>query len=455
MVDACEHEQSALLRAYVLSRQAELSELAGAADSAAGPLSISPFVPCAPSRIPYILQAARISAADIVCDLGCGDGAILVEAARRCGCRCLGLDIDAPCLEAARRKAEEAGVAHLCHWARCDLLALPGGALGRGLRELFGGEDVEEPTVAIAFLTAGGLTKLSPWLHGEWRSSAKGLRLVTCVESLDTVVDLLDPAALFTDGNELGWTVCKDSEKWGVFVVPPTGTSLERWREEGGAGWPLQLTRAESEATSPVVLKGLLTDDEVELVDRLGRGLLAEGGAGGDAEALSLFNLPDDAAGFHGAAEDALHSLPQHRVLHLHAAAALWQDGSELPRVERKLVAAAHDHDCWGLLGQRQVGVRSLEYHAYQDGGSVTDPEHRDDGSLVTLSVLLSRRSDFAGGTFATWQGDELVEHSLDRGDGILFVSEKRHNVTRVSGDRRALILELWEGPRNSKNRHS
>jgi hypothetical protein len=35
---------------------------------------------------------------DVLWDLGCGDGVVLIEAAKRCGCRCVGLDIDQPWL---------------------------------------------------------------------------------------------------------------------------------------------------------------------------------------------------------------------------------------------------------------------------------------------------------------------------------------------------------------------
>merc|ERR1719181_1861029 len=101
MVDACEKEQTSLLKEYVLGRREELECFADSEVSAAGPLSISPFVPCAPSRIPYIMQAARLTKEDVVYDLGCGDGVVLHEAAARCGCRCVGLDIDQPCVELA------------------------------------------------------------------------------------------------------------------------------------------------------------------------------------------------------------------------------------------------------------------------------------------------------------------------------------------------------------------
>jgi hypothetical protein len=42
-----------------------------------------------------------------------------------------------------------------------------------------------------------------------------------------------------------------------------------------------------------------------------------------------------------------------------------------------------------------------------------------------------------------------------DRGDGALFVSEKRHRVSRVeSGCRRDLVLEIWDGPVTRFDRH-
>ena len=42
--------------------------------------------------------------------------------------------------------------------------------------------------------------------------------------------------------------------------------------------------------------------------------------------------------------------------------------------------------------------MRSAELHYYAAGGSVADPSHRDQGSLLTLSVLLSEPSEYEGG---------------------------------------------------------
>ncbi|CAE7457432.1 Nefh [Symbiodinium natans] len=454
MVDACEDEQTALLRKYVLSRKGELEQFADAEDSAFGPHSVSPFVPCAPGRIPYVLQAARLGPEDVLWDLGCGDGVVLIEAARRCGCRCVGLDIDGPCIATARQRAREANVEERCKWLRCDMLQLPQGTLSAHCHENEELRDLPAATCALVFLTAHGLVRLSKWLHEEWREgSSRQLRLVTCVESLDSAVDFNEPDALFANANELEWPVCRDLERWGVFVVPPFGQDVSTWSESLP---PLQLTRAEAEATQAAALSNVLTEEQVDLLDALGSKLLESEDETTDS--IDLFAHSE--VSFHKAAEAALHRLGQHRVLYLHSDEATAQLSSDertfLQTLEETVSARIRSEDAsrWGLLGRRAVALRSMEYHAYGDGGSVMDPEHRDDGSLLTVSILLSRKDNFEGGIFSTFVGSQRVELAMGTGDGVLFVSEKRHNVSPVIGDRRTLVLEFWEGMRNHHGRH-
>jgi 2-polyprenyl-3-methyl-5-hydroxy-6-metoxy-1,4-benzoquinol methylase len=97
-LDLCEAEQSELARRYVLTSELYVDE----PWSHAGPRSVSPFAPCAASRLPHVFAAARLSASSVLWDLGCGDGRILHEAAARYGCRCVGVEIDAPASSGAR-----------------------------------------------------------------------------------------------------------------------------------------------------------------------------------------------------------------------------------------------------------------------------------------------------------------------------------------------------------------
>ena len=113
-LDLCEAEQSALAREYVLKSELYVDE----PWSHAGPRSVSPFSPCAASRMPHIFAAARLSRDSVLWDLGCGDGRVLHEAAARYGCRCVGVEIDAPCLDRCRARADAMGpdVASVCTW---------------------------------------------------------------------------------------------------------------------------------------------------------------------------------------------------------------------------------------------------------------------------------------------------------------------------------------------------
>eukprot|EP00933_Yihiella_yeosuensis_P051046 TRINITY_DN48884_c0_g1_i1.p1 TRINITY_DN48884_c0_g1~~TRINITY_DN48884_c0_g1_i1.p1 ORF type:complete len:479 (+),score=97.87 TRINITY_DN48884_c0_g1_i1:59-1495(+) len=478
MVDACENEQSRLLKQYVLTRKDELSKYENAEDSAAGPNSIAPYVPCASSRIPYILQAARIGPDDVLWDLGCGDGIVLLAAAERYGCRVVGLDIDAPCVEMCRSRSQSMGLADRCQWLRCDMLKLPFNTLAGSSaapriseeqslsdKELLSELDKLWPaTAALVFLTGHGLVRIAPWLHEEWKQGpSRGLRLVTCVESLDTAVDFQDEGALFADANVLNWPVCRDHDIWGVFVVPPFGKDISEWSRSGCP--PLQPSIAEAEATRPAIVQKLLDESQVAEMDVIGRSHLCseDEAAGGYADEPSLFDLPVDEDGsFHAAAEAALHkTVLEHRVVYLHSETVRKKFSKEqvefLDRLEKHLIEVMEREDSgrWGLLRSRSYQVRSFEYHAYCDGGSVYDPEHRDQGSLLTVSVLLSPLDDFKGGVFSTFSGSDRIEHMLDRGDGIVFVSEKRHNVSTVAGDRRVIVMELWDGPRNKQNRHA
>ncbi len=57
-----------------------------------------------------ILAVARPTADDLVLDIGCGDGRVLVEAARRFGCRARGIEIDPGLAAAARARVADAGL---------------------------------------------------------------------------------------------------------------------------------------------------------------------------------------------------------------------------------------------------------------------------------------------------------------------------------------------------------
>ena len=74
----------------------------------ARPLDV-PYEPSAPAVVEAMLQLADVKPGDVVYDLGCGDGRIVIAAAKR-GARGVGVDIDPARIREARANARAAGV---------------------------------------------------------------------------------------------------------------------------------------------------------------------------------------------------------------------------------------------------------------------------------------------------------------------------------------------------------
>jgi SAM-dependent methyltransferase len=82
------------------------------------------FVETPQDIVDRMLRMARVTKNDVVYDLGCGDGRIVVTAARRYGCRVVGYDLDPVRVEEARRNAERNGVAPLVTIEQKDVLTV-------------------------------------------------------------------------------------------------------------------------------------------------------------------------------------------------------------------------------------------------------------------------------------------------------------------------------------------
>ena len=125
---------------------------------------------------------------------------------------------------------------------------------------------------------------------------------------------------------------------------------------------------------------------------------------------------------------------------------------SRLPHLRTRLLATARAVDArqgWNLLAERTVVPRCVECHTLGPGKDVLHPGHYDFGSVLTIDVMLSAAGEFAGGAFQTIEagGQRRRTHAFGCGDALVFVSHKPHFVSEVSsGERRVLIMELWEG---------
>ncbi len=68
-----------------------------------------PYVPTSQTVVKAMLDLAELKAGDVHYDLGCGDGRIVIAAAKR-GAKATGIDLDPQRIREANQNAEEAGL---------------------------------------------------------------------------------------------------------------------------------------------------------------------------------------------------------------------------------------------------------------------------------------------------------------------------------------------------------
>jgi predicted O-methyltransferase YrrM len=117
------------------------------------------WVPSAPEVIAVMLNAASVGPGDVVYDLGCGEGEIVIAAALR-GARGVGVDLDPERITNARVNAARAGVADHVTFVEQDLFAT----------------DVSRATVVTLYLGPEVNRRLRPKLLRELRP---GTRIVS------------------------------------------------------------------------------------------------------------------------------------------------------------------------------------------------------------------------------------------------------------------------------------
>ena len=81
-----------------------------------------PFVPTPFEVVDRMLELAEVKKDDVVYDLGCGDGRIVIRAAKKFGARGVGIEMDTTLIETARKTAQEEGVSHLVEFRSEDAL---------------------------------------------------------------------------------------------------------------------------------------------------------------------------------------------------------------------------------------------------------------------------------------------------------------------------------------------
>ena len=119
--------------------------------------SLAPYVPTPQDVVERMLALAAVTPADVVYDLGCGDGRIPITAARKYGARGVGIDIDPRRIEESRANAKAAGVENLVEFRLQDAMTA----------------DVSEATVVTLYLLASSNVRLRPILTRQLRPGAR------------------------------------------------------------------------------------------------------------------------------------------------------------------------------------------------------------------------------------------------------------------------------------------
>lgn len=119
-----------------------------------------PYVPTPPDVVAKMLELGRVGPKDVLYDLGCGDGRIVIAAAKERGARGVGIDIDPERIAEARANAKAAGVERLVEFRVGDLFK----------------SDFSPATVVTLYLLPQINEKLRPQL---WRQLKVGTRVVS------------------------------------------------------------------------------------------------------------------------------------------------------------------------------------------------------------------------------------------------------------------------------------
>ena len=115
------------------------------------------YLPTPHAVVESMLRLAGVSGADVVYDLGSGDGRIPIAAAQAYGARGVGIELDGRMLELARINARKAGVDRLVEFRQEDLFRA----------------DLREATVVTLFLFPEMNRRLGPKLFAELRPGAR------------------------------------------------------------------------------------------------------------------------------------------------------------------------------------------------------------------------------------------------------------------------------------------
>ena len=120
---------------------------------------LAPYMATPPEVVERMLRLAAVGADDLVYDLGCGDGRILIAAACA-GASGVGVDIESHWVELSRLNANAAGVAERVRFEQADALSL----------------DLRQATVVVLYLVHWSVQRVLARVRSQ---CAPGTRVVS------------------------------------------------------------------------------------------------------------------------------------------------------------------------------------------------------------------------------------------------------------------------------------
>lgn len=251
------------------------------------------------------------------------------------------------------------------------------------------------------------------------------------------------------------WALDSNHEELDVALQPAQRHAEKEYNEN-----PNSTGEEDDILVEPIILRELLSEDDISLIlnEASADGVWPRGCTqeereriSGPSEVVSKTQLSEDlrAVPHHFAWDNGHVVLYMHNEKHWFVRqlpdawglirggmeARPWMNGA-IPVLNAEFV---------GIDSPSMDRVRTVELHHYGVGGGLVTPGHRDCGSELTISVLLSDPTAVSGGDFVTYRDGVPVAHKMGKGDAILFNSEMLHNISTVtSGVRKSLVVELW-----------
>lgn len=127
------------------------------AQETAAPALDVPYVPTRQVVVDAMLKLAKVSKTDVLVDLGCGDGRIVVTAAQKHGTNGTGVDIDPERIKEANQNAKEAKVTDKVKFVQGNLFEM----------------DFSNASVVTLYLLPTVNMKLRPKLLAELKSGSR------------------------------------------------------------------------------------------------------------------------------------------------------------------------------------------------------------------------------------------------------------------------------------------